>query len=162
MGSKILVEMRKQRFLDDQIRNSLRVLSTKRLIETPHGHYRELAVEDVEHPEQFHFRATSVGVYHIRFWSTNFSFLDAVCTDTPIFNESYRVKVNALSTKIEDISLRHEKSLAFRQYLIGEWNAANFDVGYYDFNEFVKLQEFSFESVKKFIDDSAVRNLRSP
>ncbi len=76
-GPKILQEMNGLGFNDEQIQFALRRLAVKRLIETPHAHYRELEVADNEPPEQFYFRTTSIGIYHLRFWMGSFSFLDA-------------------------------------------------------------------------------------
>ena len=61
--------------VEEQVRYALRHLGlARRLIETPHGHYRELKVEDRQLPEEFLYRVTSIGVYHIRFWMGTFSF----------------------------------------------------------------------------------------
>lgn len=76
-GQELMNEMTQHGYVEDQIQHALRRLAKKRLIETPHAHYRELPVEDHEPPEQFHFRATSVGIYHIRYWTGSFAFLDA-------------------------------------------------------------------------------------
>ena len=64
--------MNKYGFLEEQVRYHLRRLARKRLIETPYAHYREIEVPDREAPEQFHFRATSIGLYHLLYWSGSF------------------------------------------------------------------------------------------
>ena len=89
-GARIIEEMSGFGFTEDQIRFALRRLASKRLIETPHAHYRELEVPDHELPEQFHFRGTSIGIYHIRYWMGAFSFIDATSIDTPIFDPEVR------------------------------------------------------------------------
>ena len=89
-------------FSEDQVRFALRRLATKRLIETPHAHYRELEVAEHERPEQFYFRATSIGVYHTRFWMGEFSFIDR--TGTPItgsFTAAHRFSEGLAAAKRE-------------------------------------------------------------
>lgn len=150
-GQDILTEMSYNGFIEDQIRNSLIVLSHKRLIETPHAHYREIEVPDHEYPEQFHFRVTSIGIYHIRYWSGSFAFLDAVSIDTPIFDEEARDKISKLSASFS-IRSRHEKAVCFRKYLEERWHMCDFSANYYDFPSLISSQNYSFLSVERFID----------
>jgi hypothetical protein len=147
-GQELLKEIRRNGFVDDQIRFGLRRLAAKRLIETPHGHYREISVDDHVLPEQYHFRATSIGIYHVRYWTGSFAFLDAVSTDTPIFDETTREQISKLAASfaIED---RFKKADAFRQYLEHQWHVANFESHYYDFVSLVQSQNDSFRSVKE-------------
>jgi hypothetical protein len=155
-GQDIMTEKALHGFIEDQVRNSLRRLATKRLIETPHAHYRELQVDDQDMPEQFHFRATSVGVYHIRFWAGSFAFLDAVSTDTPIFDQNLREIISKYSHSFE-IDDRYQKTDAFRQYLENQWHISNFGVNYYDFVTLLKEQDDSFISVKQAVERSSVK-----
>lgn len=156
-GHEIMLEMTRHGFLEDQVRSALRRLATKRLLETPHAHYRELAVDDHEPPEQFHFRATSVGVYHIRFWTGSFAFLDAVSTDTPIFDQEYRDKISKLAPSFE-IKERYEKATCFKKYLENLWHISNFVVTYYDFPSLIQSQEYSFLSVQQVIERNSEKN----
>lgn len=149
-GESIVKEMMRLGFGEDQIRFSLKRLAAKRLIETPHGHYRELKVEDTELPERFHFRATSVGLYHIRFWVADFSFLDATAIDTPIFNTSIRQQIFR-TAQSHDIAIRMERAKAFRSYLANTWNEAGFAVNYYDLPSVFDNQGMSFASVENFL-----------
>ncbi|MBX3662832.1 MAG: hypothetical protein KF804_10300 [Burkholderiales bacterium] len=149
-GNELMNEMRRLGFVDDQIRFSLRRLSTKRLIETPHSHYREIPVEDHEPPEQFHFRATSIGIYHIRFWIGSFAFIDAVSIDTPIFDEPTRERVCALASSFS-ISDRLERTVAFKKYLETQWHNSNFTHNYYDFISVLKSQSDSFDTVNNAV-----------
>ena len=150
-GRDILVEMSYQGFVEDQVRDALRTLAHKRLIETPHAHYREIEVPDHEYPDQFHFRATSIGIYHIRYWSGSFSFLDAVSTDTPIFDEVIRGKMSSLASSFE-IQVRYKKAVLFREYLENQWHIANFAARYYDFISLINGQNYSFSSVERFLE----------
>jgi GTPase SAR1 family protein len=149
-GQYILTEMGCHGFVEDQVRNTLRTLAHKRLIETPHAHYREIEVPDHEFPDQFHFRATSIGIYHIRYWSGSFAFFDAVSTDTPIFDEEVRDKISKLASSFE-IQARYEKTACFRKYLEDQWHISNFAVNYYDFISLINSQNYSFLSVERFL-----------
>ena len=152
-GQELMEEMLLHGFVADQIRHGLRRLATKRLIETPHAHYRELQVEDDNPPEYFHFRATTVGVYHVRFWTGSFAFLDAVSTDTPIFDPVSRNEISRLASSFE-INDRYQKADSFRKYLETQWHFSNFGANYYDFVTLLQSQEESFLSVKKFVEQN--------
>ena len=128
-----MAEMGEYGFLEEQTRHALRRLAAKRLIETPHSHYREVEVPESDPPEQFHFRATSSGIYHVRFWTGSFAFLDATSTDTPIFDEVTREEVAKLAASF-DIADRLRRATAFRDYLEVQSNTANIGAGYYDFS----------------------------
>ncbi|MCA0941989.1 hypothetical protein LCM28_19105 [Salipiger pacificus] len=92
-GEALMKEMQGLGFTEEQVRPSLRKLAEKRLIETPHSHYREIGVAPDILPDYFHFRATSIGAYHTKSWAGRFEFLDATSSDTPIFHEETRDKV---------------------------------------------------------------------
>lgn len=153
-GQELMVEFARHGFVEDQIRNALRRLATKRLIETPHAHYRELQVDDRELPEQFHFRATSVGIYHVRFWTGSFAFLDAVSTDTPVFDQESRNQISMFASSFE-IADRYRKADCFKKYLENQWHFSNFGVNYYDFISLMQSQEDSFLSVKQVVESLA-------
>jgi hypothetical protein len=155
-GQSILVEMAKNGFIDDQVRHSLRKLATKRLIETPHAHFREIAVPEHEAPEQFYFRATSVGIYHVRFWTGSFAFLDATSIDTPIFAQESCDKIKCLASSF-DIADRYTKSMAFRSYLENQWFSSNIGSNYYNFPLLLGNQDHTFAAVKAFIDKGSPR-----
>ena len=103
-------------YAEDQVRYALRRLANKRLIETPHAHYREIEVPDDEPAEQFYFRATSIGIYYIRYWMGEFSFIEATCTDSPIFEPKARGEIFDVASSF-DITDRFARSTCFRAYL---------------------------------------------
>jgi len=150
VGSSIVQEMAMHGFRTDQVTNSLRRLATKRLIETPHAHFREIPVSESERVEDFHFRVTSIGIYHVRFWTGSFSFLDATSTDTPIFEESTRQIVSDLAASF-DTKDRFKKATEFRDYLERQWYAANIHTSYYDYPGMVEFQSRTFEAVASSI-----------
>ncbi len=120
------------------------------MIETPHAHFREIAVTDDGVVDSYHFRATSVGVYHIRHWIGSFSFMDAICLDTPVFDKDRREIIfkHAASFEIKD---RFVKAKNFLEYLESIWFDANFDINYFDFQSAINDQGKSFESVRRFV-----------
>ncbi|CAO3424532.1 hypothetical protein [Azospirillum argentinense] len=150
----VLKEMNRLGFVDDQVRHALKRLATRRLIETPHGHYRELKVPEEQAPDAFHFRATSIGVYHIRFWAGSFAFLDAVSIDTPIFDETVRNVVFRFAESLE-ISERFAKTEQFKAYLEAQWQTASFEVSYYDYPQVATAQRESFSSVSRYLAQSS-------
>ena len=145
-GSSVISEMASQGFVEDQAGKALQRLAKKRLIETPHAHYREIPVPDEVGAAQFHFRATSIGIYHIRYWSGSFAFLDAVATDTPILDEQSRVCVSRLASSFE-IADRLARTQVFRDYLEAQWHAGNFGANYYDFPDLLRSQAGTFTAV---------------
>ena len=150
-ASGILAEMQRIGFNQDQTRLCLKRLAEKRLIETPHAHYREMRVSEDALPDQYSFRATSIGLYHIRFWLGAFSFLDATSIDTPIFEDDIRATVfkTAGSFEIRD---RYSRAVAFRSYLEKSWYDANFAVSYLDVPQIFVAQQDGFASVSRFIE----------
>ncbi|KPU61985.1 hypothetical protein AN403_6144 [Pseudomonas fluorescens] len=154
-GRNIVIELARQNYVDDQINRILKFLASKRLIETPYAHYREIQVPEQDRPDQLHYRATSVGIYHVRHWAGSFAFLDAMSTDTPIFNEEARDTVCQLASSFT-ISDRYQKTFAFREYLREQWLLASISVNYFDFTNLINDQEGSFLTVQRFIEKRPV------
>ncbi|WP_144766776.1 hypothetical protein [Methylobacterium dankookense] len=150
-GSSIIGEMSKLGFIEAQTRHALRRLATKKMIETPYAHYREIPVAETANPDEFYFRATSVGIYHIRFWGGAFTYLDATSTDTPIFDQNIRADVSDLAPSFS-ISDRYRKAYQFREYLFEQWSAANIGASYFDFVDLLQTQDKTFIDVKDAID----------
>ena len=149
-GEQILSEMLPQGYVEDQVAAAIRRLAAKRLIETPYSHYRELPVDDSQSPTSFYFRATSIGIYHIRFWIGSFSFLDAVSTDTPIFDETARAEVSRLAASF-DIRERLKKTTAFRDYLESRWHLSNFHASYFDLPTVLASYSREFDMVERAV-----------
>jgi hypothetical protein len=158
-ASGILAEMQRLGFNQDQTRLCLKRLAEKRLIETPHAHYREIRVPEDALPDQYSFRVTSIGSYHIRFWLGAFSFLDATSIDTPIFDDEIRSGVfrTAGSFDIED---RYARALIFRSYLERCWHDANFVVPYLNVPQTFVAQQGGFDLVNRFIQRSRKTPIR--
>jgi hypothetical protein len=152
-GEDILSEMLPRGFVEDQVNAAMRRLAARRLIETPYSHYRELQVDDSKAPTSFYFRATSIGIYHIRFWIGSFSFLDAVSTDTPVFDESARAEISRLAASFE-IKERLRKTIVFRDYLESHWHLSNFDASYFDLPTILASYKGEFEMVARAAEKS--------
>lgn len=149
-GEALIQEMYKYGFQHSQTRAALRKLAGKRLIETPHSHFREIPVDADVHPDTFHFRASSIGAYHIRSWCGSFQFLDATSTDTPVFDEEARSKISALASSF-DIKDRLNKVRAFRDYIEASWYALPSTPSYYDFPGVLAIQADSISNVERAI-----------
>ncbi len=147
-------EMQHWGFLPDQTDKALRRLTNKRLIETTE---RITFEEDLigligDIPEAF--RATSIGAYHVRRWAGDFSYLDAMVFDTPIFDESARDAVSG-DRESFDIVDRYARTLTLRNYLSDTWNTAALRPSYFDWHEAVKLGQGNFEAVRRAMERNA-------
>lgn len=149
-GRDIAAEMSRVGFIEEQVSSALRLTSVKRLIETPYLHYREIKVDDAEDPLQFHYRATSIGIYHVRFWTGSFAFLDAVSTDTPIFEEGPRTDVTRVAASF-DIADRFKRASAFKRYLEQQWHNAAVQCSYYNFVTLLDAGSDTFEAVERVL-----------
>lgn len=150
-GEAIVTEMHKFGFSEEQSQHALRKLARNRLIETPILHYREIGVEEATPPQTFHYRVTSVGLYHIRKWFCSFSFLDAVSIDTPVFEDDHRDKIVSLAGSF-NISDRLNKAKAFREYLESQWLSAEIGAQYFDFASSVRQALPTFATVERFVE----------
>lgn len=149
-GEDVRAEFLRLGFSDDQISQSLRRSAIGRIVETPHSHFREIPVGEKVSPFSFNFRATSVGLYHIRHWCGSFSFLDAVSTDTPILDDGYRRVVFDLASSF-DIKDRYTKATTFRSYLYDCWSRSGFPINYYDFRAVTEANAKDFENIERLI-----------
>jgi GTPase SAR1 family protein/predicted type IV restriction endonuclease len=147
MGHVIAKEMLRLGYSGEQTAVSLRRLASKRLIETPYLHYKEVPVPDSVNSADFHYRATSIGLYHVRYWAGSFAFLDAMSIDTPIFDEAVREAIVADAASF-DIARRLRKATAFRDYLESRWHLANVEVGYFNLVTLLSSQGTTFETVR--------------
>ncbi len=147
-GETIIRELSRLGFIENQVIGRLATLANKRILETPHSHFREIELREGELPEALNYRATSIGLYHIKFWVGSFAFLDAMSIDTPIFDEAVRDLVCSLAPSFE-ISARYEKTVAFRRYLEEKWHQSSFDTSYYNLPAILNAQAHTFELVER-------------
>lgn len=144
-------ELQSWSYLPEQINKTLRNLTNKRLIETTE---RVTFEEDLtgligDIPEGF--RITSIGAYHIHRWAGDFSYLDAMVFDTPIFDPDFK---NSLYPRLEsfDITDRYNRTLSFRNYLTNVWDSANLKPSYLDWQDVVGRGQKSFDRVRTAIE----------
>jgi GTPase SAR1 family protein len=151
----IFEELQNLGFTSDQITFSLRRTTNKKLIETSQ---RVTFDEDEngtligEMPKSF--RITTIGAYHLNRWIGVFTYFDAMVFDTPIFESDDRDKmmehINSLT-----IAHRYERAEAFKSYLIRCWNSLDNTPTYFNFLQITRDNKFSFEKVKKVINNNS-------
>jgi hypothetical protein len=157
---RIVAEMQTWGFLPGQTESALRRLTNKRLIETTE---RITFEEDLvgligEIPEGF--RPTSIGAYHVRRWAGNFSYLDAMVFDTPIFHQETRDRIVEKLGSF-DISDRYDRTLAFRNYLSAIWESSGLRPHYFDWSESVREGQEDFTIVLLAIETIARERKRN-
>ena len=137
-------------FIEKQIEACLRRLTNKKLIESTE---RITFEEDMtgligSMPEAF--RVTTTGLYHVLYWSANFSYIDAMVLDTPIFDKESRENILSL-IKNTDLAKRYERSIIFRNYMNNCWRQSSINVPYFSWPEMVTGCKESFEKVNYFL-----------
>lgn len=92
-------------------------------------------------------RITSAGAYHLVKWSCSFSYMEAVSTDTPIFDDETREKIGgALGKRLMD---RFSRAVALRNYLVSQWGRFPALSGLISFEELIKNNGGTFSGVEK-------------
>ena len=153
----IVREMQNYGFTVSQVDFALRRLTNKKLIESV-GRVefeRKTGILCGEIPDGF--RITSIGSYHLNKWISEFSYLDAVCIDTPILDTITRDAISELKTsfKIED---RYNRVVLFRDYLSDIWNKINVNSNYFNWNDSVKIGTVGFGKVECAINKGIDEN----
>jgi hypothetical protein len=120
--ARIVEEMQRWGFLPEQAEGAARKLTNKRLIETTERITFEEDLVGLIGGIPAGFRPTSIGAYHVRRWTANFSYLDAMAFDTPIFDQVARERIVKRLGSF-DIADRYERTLTFRNYLSEAWNS---------------------------------------
>ena len=150
-SNAIVSEMQEWGFTPKTTEMALRRANNKKLIETPQ---RVTFDEDEsgligDMPE--FFRITTIGAYHLLRWIGEFSYLDAMLCDTPIFDGEVfeELKPKVASFKIED---RFERANTFGKYLTRVWRRSKLSPRYFDWLASSKSGEESFRRVKKAIE----------
>lgn len=154
----IFNEFQQYGFNVQQISGALRRCTNKKLIETSQ---RVTFEEDVngsligEMPD--YFRVTTIGVYHLKRWVCDFTYIDAMVFDTPIFDQEIRSdilkSINSLS-----ISDRYQRSLLFKNYLIKCWSSIGSHPEYLNFTDAMSEGGASFQSVNRAIEKNGFSN----
>lgn len=147
----IIDELQNFGFQLNAIQNALRRCTNKKLIETS----QRITFEEDDNgvlsgdlPELF--RITTIGAYHLEKWITNFSYLDAILIDTPIFNENYETEILVKLSSL-DIVDRYNRTIKFREYLLQCWNSISNKPNYFDFQKSIQNGESSFKPVELYL-----------
>ena len=143
----IMTEMQSFGFNVAGIETALRGLNNKKLIETPK---RTTFAEDQgrlfgEMPDSF--RLSTVGAYHLKRWIGDFSYLDCMSLDTPIFDSAVRDEILASS----GITLRERAQRAgvFRSYLTKIWGDSGLAPPYFNWQVSQRHGEEGFARVRR-------------
>ncbi len=143
--SSITEEMLRVGYSINQIEAAFKRLTNKKLIETT----QRLTFEETDDSSDvpFAFRLTSIGSYHHERWLANFSYLDAMIFDTPIFDDAV---FQSILPRIEffNIEDRLERTTIFKQYLSSVWNKAHIDVPYFNWQNIVERDAHTYKGVK--------------
>ncbi|HEP6274172.1 P-loop NTPase fold protein [Burkholderia vietnamiensis] len=138
-------------FTIDQIQTHLQKLARKKLVETTERRLLETTADIHEQGMPEAFRLTMLGAYHLKKWAYDFSFLEAMSFDTPVFDETTR---GALAEHVNEQSLfaRHQRATTFREYLDTVWEGVK-PQAYFDWMELRKTGNPSFDRVRKRLSD---------
>ena len=152
----VVAEMQEWGFNAEATKAALRRANNKRLLETPQ---RVTFDEDEgglfgDMPDCF--RISTIGVYHLLRWVTEFSYLDAMSYDTPILDENVRAQV---TPKIASFSIadRLDRALTFRTYLTKVWHSSNLAPLYFSWTRSLDTGEESFRRVRRAIEMTGTR-----
>jgi GTPase SAR1 family protein len=147
----LINEMQNFGFTQSQIESALRRATNKKLIETSLRVTFEEDDEKIlfgEMPDSF--RVTTIGVYHVKRWLGDFSYLDAMLFDTPIFEKDLREEISS-NLQSFNISHRLNRTKAFKRYLMQIWGSFPNTPSYFDFRELCALSRQSFTQVENVV-----------
>lgn len=113
-------------FLPSQIDQGMFRALSKKLIE---GAGRSHLSGDQPLPKAF--RVTTSGLYHVKHLCSDFVYLDAVCVDTPLLNDTTRT----LLKDVQNIAARIDRAELFVKYLDESWKFAKIQTTLFDWNE---------------------------
>ena len=73
-----------------------------------------------------------MAIYHLRFLSNSFTYVDAMIVDTPIFDSDDRGKIQ----NTMQIKGRLERATIFREYLDKQWQISKLRTNYFNWPNF--------------------------
>ena len=113
-------EMQSGGFSPEQISAHIQKLTRRKLIESSERRLLETGQEILESGLPDSFRITTLGAYHLKRWVSEFSYLESMSFDTPIFDDRLREE---LVPNINDDRLlaRYRRAIGFRDYLDETW-----------------------------------------
>lgn len=125
---------------------ALRRANNKKLIEAPERVTFEEDQGELLGLMPQSFRINTIGAYHMKVWMGSFTYLDAMCVDTPIFDEAVSSEIR---NKIRSFALkdRYDRAVQFRDYLNKIWTSFGQIPSYFDWESLIKSSEDSFHRV---------------
>lgn len=141
-------------FTVEQAETHLSRLTRKRLIETSERRQLELPEEISKLGLPESFRITTLGAYHLKKWASEFSFLEAMAYDTPIFDSSIR---ELLLPHVNDsrLTARFQRGETFAEYLDVVWKEIP-QRPYFDWVTLRAVGFPSFDRANKFLRDNGL------
>jgi hypothetical protein len=147
----ILRELQRSGFTHEQTIAHIQRLAKKKLIETTERRTLETdkEIEELGMPEAF--RLTLLGAYHLKKWVYEFSFVEAMAFDTPIFDKSTHQRL-VTHVNEQTLTARYERADAFKGYLDSIWQGLQ-PQPYFDWSKQSLLGRESFNRVEKRLRD---------
>lgn len=144
--SSVVGEMQDRGFTSGQITGHLIRLNRKKLIESVERKTLELDGDIQREGLPEAFRITTLGAYVSKKWVGDFSFLDAMSFDTPIFDADVRAEL-AKVVNDDRLGARYIRASGFRDYLTEIWSRRKIQPPYFDWQQLVSVGADSFNRV---------------
>ena len=149
--SAVSQEMQGNAFTSEQVSAHLQKLTRRKLVETTERRLLETGEEVKLKGLPEAFRVTSLGAYHLKRWVSEFSYLEAVAFDTPIFDE--KIQSNLVDAVNDDrLHARYRRATGFRDYLDQIWTTAS-PKPYFDWTQTRQISANSFARVERALRD---------
>ncbi|MBC6998635.1 hypothetical protein, partial [Cytophaga sp. FL35] len=129
-------------FNPNQIDSLLNFAYSKNIFETSQKGDK-LSIQNNE----LNIRATNLAIYHLRFLSNSFTYVDAMIADTPIFDSDDRDQIQ----NTMQIKERLERAKIFREYLDKQWQIANLRTNYFNWPNFSNELKNDIEKISGVI-----------
>lgn len=144
--SVITSELQSYGFKPWVIEAAARRANNKKLIEGPDRITFEEDEDGVYGVIPTAFKLSTVGAYHLRVWLASFSYLDAVCVDTPIFDAAVTDQLRP-SIRSHSLAERYGRAVRFRDYLGAVWTTLGATPSYFDWEASAAAAQSTFTPV---------------
>lgn len=146
--SYIIEEMQRFGFRPSSVEAIVRNANNRKLIEGPERITFEEDDAGIYGVMPISFKINTTGVYHLEVWMADFAYMDAVCVDTPIFDETF---ADDLRATIRSMSLkdRLDRATKFRDYLSMVWTSLPDTPPYFDWETYCQLHQDNYGRIGK-------------
>lgn len=143
-------EMQVWGFRASSIESAVRLINNMRLVESNRRVTFDEDEAGLHGPLPDLWRINSVGAYHLRVWSTTFTYLDAVAVDIPLFDEEI---YGDLSEAINRRTLadRLDRARAIRDYLSEIWDRSSISAEYFNWSVACREGDASFQKAERML-----------